>query len=288
MSRKGIEILDDDEEADIVGLMLGACGIETRDFYFNEKILTREIFEKNYELLLKMIHGRKYRRAPYFVLGYLTLLTGSKLSIKLKKEILEITKWKKEMGLWSEEDQAIKRKTYLEDFNNKISQHKPGTTLHTASFKYNGKDFINSKVVVGINQFKELYESGEIYSVDHVNFDGWGLEFIPQEIFELKNLRTLSLEFNQIKNIPDDISELKLLKYLYLCYNQLKELPESIGNLTSLKGLNLIHNNLSTLPKTMRNLKNLKHIYVRGTKIKKAPKFIKNAKYDELNFTIYC
>lgn len=288
MVRKGIEILDDDEEADILGLMLGACGIETRDFYLNEKILTRENFEKNYELLVKMIHGRKTRRAPYFVFGYLTLLTGSNLPIKLKEEILEMTKWEQESKLWNEEEQALERKIYLEDFINKIRLHKSGTILHTSSFKYKGRDFRNSKVVVGLDQFREFQESGEIYNVTHVNLNGWSLESIPQEIFKLKNLRTLSLEFNQIKNLPDEISELKLLKYLYLCYNQLKELPESIGELTSLKGLNLIHNGLSALPKPLKKLKNLKYIYVRGTGIKEAPKFIKNAKYDNLNSTIYC
>lgn len=286
MSRKGIEILEDDEEADIAGLMLSACGIETRDFYLNEKILTRENFERNYKFLVKMIHGRKNRSAPYFVFGYLLLLTGSKLSNDLRKRILEISKWEKEKKLWLDEGLAIKRKVYLEDFRNKILVHKSGYRLHTARFKYYEKDFLNSKVIVGIKHLKESFELKKIYNVEHINLDGWGLNYIPQEIFEFKNLKSLSLEFNQIEEIPKDISLLRSLKYLYLCYNQLERLPESIGELTSLKGLNLIHNNLSSLPSTIKNLKRLKYIYVRGTKVKEVPKFLKNASFDELNHTI--
>jgi len=288
MARKGIEILKDDEEADIAGKMLEVCEIETREFYLNEKILTRENFERNNELLVKMVDGRTYRRAPYFVFGYLTLLTGSNLLNRLRTEILEVAKWENEMDYWLDEDWAIERKAYLEDFRNKILIHKSGHKLHTARFKYKVKDFQNSKVIVGIGHLEELLEYDDIYGVEHVNIDGWGLKKIPKKVFELKNLKSLSLEFNRITEIPKDISKLISLKYLYLGYNQINELPESIGNLNSLKGLNIIHNNLSTLPRTIRNLKNLKYIYVRGTKIKKIPNSLKNAEYDDLNQTIYC
>ncbi len=47
MGRSSFGILDDDEEADIAGFMLEVCGIDSPDFYRNERVLTRENFEKN-------------------------------------------------------------------------------------------------------------------------------------------------------------------------------------------------------------------------------------------------
>ena len=56
MTRDEVEILEDDEEADIASFMLNACGLESHDFYFQERNLTRENFEKNYDTLVKRFH----------------------------------------------------------------------------------------------------------------------------------------------------------------------------------------------------------------------------------------
>jgi len=282
-----VEILDDDGEADVAGFMLEACGIFSPDFYRNERIFTRENFEKNYEVLEKMVQARHPDRAPYFVIGYFALLTGGRISEKLRQGILEAAKWEHEEGYWKDEGFALKRRIYLEDFQEKIQIHKPGQKLHSANFKYSEKDFMESNVVVGINQFEDYCDYGKIHDIKHVNLDGWNLKSIPEEIFELRNLKSLSLEFNQLTEIPDEISNLKSLKHLYLDYNSLETLPESIGKLLSLKGLSIIHNNISHLPESLKDLKALKYIYVRGTKIKKTPAFLRDARLDDLNMTIY-
>ncbi len=287
MTRASVHILDDDEEADVASFMLNACGLESHDFFFQERNLTRENFEKNYDTLVKMVHNRSFRRAPYFVIGYFALLTGAKILDKLQQEILEKASWKHEEGYWSDEGFALKRKIYLEDFREKIQIHKAGQRLHTAIFKYSKKDFFEGKVIVGINQFRDYCDYGKINSIKHINLDGWGLKSIPKEIFNLKHLKSLSLEFNELTEIPDEITKLKSLKSFYLDYNHLTKLPEGIGKLSSLQELSIIHNNISHLPKSIENLHNLKHLYVRGTKITQAPKFLKNAKYDGLSQTIY-
>jgi len=286
MTRAAVEILEDDEEADVASFMLNACGLEFRVFYFNERVLTKENFEKNYDVLVKMVETRSDRRAPYFVFGYFTLLTGGKISEKLRQDILEAAKWEHEEGYWLEEDFALKRKIYLKDFREKIRMHKSGQKLHPARFKYYGQDFLNFNVVVGVKQFRDFYESGRFNGIQHVNLDGWGLKSIPPEIFNIKNLKSLSVEFNQITEVPDEISNSVSLKYLFLGYNYLKTLPEAIGKLPSLKSLNVIHNDIYDLPKSIKDLKKLKYIYVRGTKITKVPMFLKTAKLDDLNQTI--
>ena len=283
MARSGVGILEDDEEADVAGFMLEACGIDSPSFYHNKRILTRENFEKNYELLVKMVENRG-SRASYFVIGYFALITGGKITEKLRKKILKVAKWEHEDGYWQDKDFALQRKIYLEDFSEKIRIHKAGTKLHPAIFKYSDKDFSESRVLIGINNILSLYDFN---SIKHLNLDGWNLTSIPHEVYEFRNLKTLSVVFNQISDIEDEITNLAELKHVYLGYNRLRSIPELLGKLSSLKSLSIIYNDIDRLPISLKNLKNLRHIYVRGTGINQAPKFLKGSKFDPLNETIY-
>jgi len=175
MTRAGIEILEDDDEADIATFMLYACGLESDDFFFHERNLTKENFEKNYDTLVKMVQNRSFKRAPYFVIGYFALLTGGKISEKLRRDILETASGKHEEGYWSDSDFAIDRKAYLEDFREKIHIHRSDQKLHSVRFKHSTKDFKNSQVVIGINQFRKICKSNEIQKIKHINLDGWNL-----------------------------------------------------------------------------------------------------------------
>lgn len=287
MSRSGVEILQDDEEADIADFMLNACGLELHRFRLDERILTRENFEKNYKFLLKMADGRSFRRAPYFVFGYFILLVGAKLSERLRRNILRVTDWKYEEDYWQDKGFAVKRRAYIEDFRKKISLHQEGRRLHAVSLKYSDDAFFDSTVLIGIDQFQRANGHEGSERIRHINLDGWGLKSIPQEIFDFTSLKTLSLEFNQIEELSGDLSSLSSLKSIYLDYNQLKRLPNSIEDLTSLEELSIIHNDIEKLPESIANLKKLRHIYVRGTKIDKLPSFLNNAMFDRLNHTIY-
>lgn len=122
MARGGVEIFDDDEESDIAAYMLEACGLESKDFYANERVFTRENFEKNLDVLVKMAKVRRpknpqevyeFNRAPYFVIGYFALLTGARISETPRKDISEATKWEDETGWWRDESFALKRKIYI-------------------------------------------------------------------------------------------------------------------------------------------------------------------------------
>jgi len=300
MARMGVGILEDDEESDIAALMLEAWGIDSRDFYYNERILTRENFEKNYKALEKMVKGRQPKeiifgkapyfeigRAPYFVIGYFALLTGAKIPEKMRQDILEAAKWEHEEGYWSDEDFIAARKVYLKDFREKISIHKADLKLHTASFSFSGKDILDSKVTLGVKQFEEMCNSNRLHEIIYLNLDGWDLKTIPEEIFTIPKLESLSVEHNRITELPNEISELKNIKYLSLDYNYITELPESIGELKSLETLGIIHNSISYIPNSVGKLKNLKDIYVKGSQVPRTLKFPKDFKFDELTQTIF-
>ena len=296
MVRGSVEILDDDEEADVTANMLEACGLDSDDFYSNEGILTKENFEKNLDVLAKMaevrqpedlqeVHG--FNRASFFVLGYFALLTGARIPESLRKGILEATKWEYEEGKWGDEGFALKRKVFIEDFREKIRILKPGKRLHTASVSFSSQDLLDSKVVLGINEFRDFSDYGKIDGIKYLNLDGWGLESVPQEVFEFRNLKSLSLKFNQITEIPNEVSYLASMKVLNVGFNRLTSLPESIGEIKFLKSLSVVNNNISSLPKSIQNLRNLKYIGVGGTKITRAPEFLKDARFDKYTHTIY-
>ena len=212
MARGGAQILDDDDESDMAAFMLEACGINSSDFYSNKRVLTRDIFENNMDFLLKMFETRSFRRAPYFVIGYFFLITGARMPLGLKEDILEATSFEPERGYWLDKEFEREREIYINDFREKIQAQTYGLKLHTMGYRNFYGDF--SKVAAGIHQFRDFCQSGKIYEIKHVNLDGWGLKSIPQEVFDLDKLESLSLEHNYLTGIPKEISRLKSLKYL--------------------------------------------------------------------------
>ena len=300
MARDGAEILADDEERDILDFMLNACGLDSMDFYQNERILTRENLEKNNEIILRMIKARSSRNAPYFVFGYLALITGLHISEKLRSDIAIVTELELNKRYRSKDFESLRR-ICLEDFHEKIKIQKPNMILRPVKLKYFGNLDL-SETIIGIKDLNKVLDSGEIDKIKHIKLDGWDLRKIPDEIFEFKKLRSLSLEFNQVKNIPDKISKLSFLEYLdlgynyiesfsnsilelnsltdlYLDHNLITNIPHGIVNLDSLEYLGLNNNSISSLPKFLNELSSLKRISIRNNNIKKAPNYFKSANF---------
>lgn len=75
---------------------------------------------------------------------------------------------------------------------------------------------------------------------------------IPDSILTLRNLEVLEAWENRIESIPKDIGILDKIWRLHLAGNKITELPESIGNLP-LKKLYLKHNNVSYVPPSIGN-----------------------------------
>ncbi|MFX1392267.1 MAG: leucine-rich repeat domain-containing protein, partial [Promethearchaeota archaeon] len=86
-------------------------------------------------------------------------------------------------------------------------------------------------------------ENGDVVEL---NLRNSGFETLPENIDELKSLKTLNLSDNPLTMIPDSIGNLKSLEVLNLDHTNLTTLPESIRNLTSLQKLNLDSNKLMT------------------------------------------
>ena len=97
---------------------------------------------------------------------------------------------------------------------------------------------------------------------------------VPKTIDKLKNLKIINLLNNRIEELPKEICNLKFLESIYLSYNQIKKLPKEIWNLKNLKVLDLSHNQLQILPKEIGKLENLKKLNLSFNQIQILPKEI--------------
>ena len=89
------------------------------------------------------------------------------------------------------------------------------------------------------------------------------LESIPPPFFQLKSLKKLVARKNKIRFLDNAIGNLVLLEDLILDNNRLEQLPESIGNLTNLKRLDLEYNLIKQVPESIGNLHNLVELNLR-------------------------
>jgi len=103
----------------------------------------------------------------------------------------------------------------------------------------------------------------------HLDLSRKKLTEIPDNVFELVNLKTLDLSQNELTYISSDITKLANLQALYLNSNRLTDifvLPE----LVNLKDLNLSYNGLIYIS-DLSKLVNLEYLYLDHNKLTSIP-----------------
>jgi len=96
-------------------------------------------------------------------------------------------------------------------------------------------DFSPLKSLTSITDFQYIY---------HI-YTGKRLTEIPDFVFSLKNLKSLSITKNEITSVPTKITHLRKLEYLDLSGNKIKEVPDDLNKLKNLKSINLSNNGIS-------------------------------------------
>lgn len=159
-----------------------------------------------------------------------------------------------------------------------------------------GENFVDYKEVQ--NLYKELEKlkdynklKNKIEKLDSSKdfFHFWGnTKKIPKELFNLTNLKTLSISGTNITEIPKEISKLKNLERLSFSGNKLSSLPEEIYKMENLKYVDFDNNEFSEFPDKLLNLKNLESISFNYNKIEKIKiyldKVAKNETYKYFSF----
>ena len=83
---------------------------------------------------------------------------------------------------------------------------------------------------------------------------------LPEELFQLTELRELTVKGCKLNRLNQSIGKLTLLQYLNLDHNKILRLPETIGSLTDLRTLIISRNILEELPESIGNLHQLASI----------------------------
>lgn len=86
------------------------------------------------------------------------------------------------------------------------------------------------------------------------------MDSLPEKIFQLKNLRELTVKGCKLEVLNQRICELDKLIYLNVGSNHLVRLPESIGKMKELKGLVISRNKIYELPESIGQLTKLEII----------------------------
>jgi len=98
------------------------------------------------------------------------------------------------------------------------------------------------------------------------NHSGSEADSLLKNIWGLKNLTTLDLNWDQLNTLPSEIGKLANLTTLNLSGCQLYNLPKEIGKLKKLINLDLSFNYLDSLPKEIWGLTNLRTLNLYGNK----------------------
>jgi Leucine-rich repeat (LRR) protein len=99
---------------------------------------------------------------------------------------------------------------------------------------------------------------------------------LPEELFQLTELRELTVKGCKLNRLNQSIGKLTHLQYLNLDHNKILRLPETLGNLTDLRTLIVSRNILEELPESIGNLHQLATIDAWGNPLYVLPHSINN------------
>ena len=98
-----------------------------------------------------------------------------------------------------------------------------------------------------------------------------GLNEVPAEVFQFRNLTQLHLYNNHIDVIPPEIEQLTNLTFIELGNNPIEVIPPEVGQLTNLTELRLYNNQIEVIPPEIGQLTNLTRLGLGGNLIRKIP-----------------
>jgi internalin A len=93
------------------------------------------------------------------------------------------------------------------------------------------------------------------------------LHDLPMEFGQLKRLKKLWLEDNDLEQFPMSICSCTAIVSLRLSGNNLNSIPQAISYLVNLEDIALDNNEFEEFPRALLNLMNLKHMWLRQNKL---------------------
>jgi Leucine-rich repeat (LRR) protein len=113
-----------------------------------------------------------------------------------------------------------------------------------------------------------------------------GFEEIPEIIFQLKNLKKISLVGTQMKTLPEELKQIKHLEEIEYSRCKLRQFPEVLLEMPQLRKLSLRNNNLEYISDRIGELEWLEVLDLYDTQLKDLPDSIqKLTKLQELDLS---
>ena len=110
-----------------------------------------------------------------------------------------------------------------------------------------------------------------------LELNGFIINMMPREVFELTSLTELHMSGNSVKIVGAEIEALQQLKLCDLSYNRIKMLPATLGKLRRLEELDVQSNALLHLPAVICTMDKLRIVHMVGNKALSVPREVQNA-----------
>ncbi|KAH0794905.1 protein phosphatase 2C [Histomonas meleagridis] len=126
------------------------------------------------------------------------------------------------------------------------------------------------KLYINNNQLKTLPKSllnGKV--LEELNISNNKIKELPE--FELPQLRTLNISFNEISSIPDCFQNCLMLSDINISFNKLKELPQSMQNCRKTFKFIGTCNEFESIPKQIFSFSKLQTLVMSGNKLNSLP-----------------
>eukprot|EP01043_Picozoa_sp_COSAG02_P039360 COSAG02_NODE_3102_length_7368_cov_92.599120_2_plen_228_part_00 len=115
-----------------------------------------------------------------------------------------------------------------------------------------------------------------------LSLDSCGLLHLPDDVGQLRNLRTLNVSYNLLEQLPAAICDLPNLTTLYVNNNRLVALPAEIGQLSAtLEFIYADVNRIDEIPASAEQLYKLRTLWVQGNPVRRLPKGLRALKHLE-------
>jgi Leucine-rich repeat (LRR) protein len=118
---------------------------------------------------------------------------------------------------------------------------------------------------------KQIYDLTNLKKLTLHNID---LQRLPDGIQKLVNLTHIDLSMNKLTEFPIDLCDIMRLTKIKLHINRIIDIPEELVQLVNLESLNLSWNMIKSLPKRIHTMINLKYIDLSHNRLTRIPEFI--------------
>ncbi|HQT04018.1 MAG TPA: leucine-rich repeat domain-containing protein [Thiotrichales bacterium] len=137
-----------------------------------------------------------------------------------------------------------------------------------------------SLTLTNVDEKAQIWQSLKVNSMAYVDLSliDCELEALPEEVYQLKNLRRLRIDgAPDINHLSDQLGEMTQLQELVIRETSIRHLPESLGNLKQLRELDVSRNRLIDLPEGLIQLTRLTTLDMSFNPFEQAPEVLNRA-----------